>query len=426
MPVRIKTFSILNYRSCQKTVIQPNENLSILIGSNGSGKSNILNAFLLLKKAMSFRPWTRIERKEGQSNKCSLKVGFDLDGKQIGYRATIKYFVTERNEEKVTEAREEWNFFGLTGKDVWIDLPSDLYRRFRGPLHAKGVYRITSRGEIVGRLGHQRELVYRIPNIASALPKGIPSSSLSAISDFVQNITYYSASQFTNPAECPASFGLEAGNRLQEPYGYNSDHVRFLFDLYSAYKHHRENFKEFLSAVGKEGIGLVDTIKFPEVSVPSSQVEVRVGGKLDRKKIKKQLVIPQFVINKTTLSPSQLSEGTFKTLAVLLYLSTDKSRLLLLEEPEVCVHHGLLASIIELIKSYADQKQIIVSTHSDFVLDHVAPENVFLVRNEKQRGTAVSHLPKALSAKGFAALKDYLSSSGNLGEYWRHAGFKNA
>lgn len=407
-------------------MIQPHDHLSILIGTNGSGKSNILNAFLLLKKTIGLRTWQRIEKKAEPSNKCKIKVVFNVDGKLIGYKASIKFSVTERNIENVTEAREEWNFLDLTGKDVWVELPPVLFNRLRGPSFLRGAYRVTSRGEIVGRLGHRRELIYRYPNIARALPKGIPFPVLSTINDFVQNITYYSASQFTNPTECPASFGLEAGNRLQEPYGYNSDHVRFLFDLYSTYKNRPGNFKEFLSVVGKDGIKLVDTIKFPEVSVPSSQVEVRVGGKLDRKTVKKQLVIPQFVINRTTLSPSQLSEGTFKTLALLLYLSTDKSRLLLLEEPEVCVHHGLLVSIVELIKSYADQKQIIVSTHSDFVLDHVMPENVFLVRNAKQRGTGVRHLPKAMSAKGYAALKEYLSSSGNLGEYWRHSDFENA
>jgi predicted ATPase len=122
------------------------------------------------------------------------------------------------------------------------------------------------------------------------------------------------------------------------------------------------------------------------------------------------------------LSPNQLSEGTFKTIALLFYLVIDKGSLLLIEEPEVCIHHGLLKSILTLVKSYSASKQIIIATHSDFVLDTLAPENVFLVRKEHGQGTKVKAVTKALSSRDFAALKVYLADTGNLGEFWRHGG----
>ena len=132
------------------------------------------------------------------------------------------------------------------------------------------------------------------------------------------------------------------------------------------------------------------------------------------------LIVPQFTIGKHELSPNQLSEGTFKTITWLFYLVTEASSILLLEEPEVCVHHGLLSSIIELIKIYSRDKQIVVSTHSDFVLDHVAPENVYRVSITNQNGTKVDNIPKSMSRREFAALKEYMDKEGNLGEYWKH------
>ena len=96
--------------------------------------------------------------------------------------------------------------------------------------------------------------------------------------------------------------------------------------------------------------------------------------------------MPSFSIDGNTLSPNQLSEGTFKTLALLYYVLTDESNLLLIEEPEVCIHHGLLNSIIALIKAYSKQKQIVISTHSDFVLDQIAPEDLVLVTRQKNQG----------------------------------------
>ena len=107
-------------------------------------------------------------------------------------------------------------------------------------------------------------------------------------------------------------------------------------------------------------------------------------------------------------------------MAILFYIITDKSQLLLLEEPEVCIHHGLLASIVEIIKESSLKKQIILSTHSDFVLDALDPTNIFIVRNDPQKGTVVRHVPSSMSTREYKALKNYLDSSGNLGEYWRH------
>jgi predicted ATPase len=101
---------------------------------------------------------------------------------------------------------------------------------------------------------------------------------------------------------------------------------------------------------------------------------------------------------------------------------TDNSTALLIEEPEVCVHHGLLSSILELIKSFSKRKQMILSTHSDYVLDHVSPENVYKVSSEPLAGTVVSHITKSMTAKELLALRDYLEREGNLGEYWREGG----
>jgi predicted ATPase len=103
---------------------------------------------------------------------------------------------------------------------------------------------------------------------------------------------------------------------------------------------------------------------------------------------------------------------------------TEQSSALLIKEPEVCVHHGLLSSIMELIKDYSKRKQIVVSTHSDFVLDRVEPRNVYQVTRSAEDGTDIRHLAKEMSAQEMKALKNYLETEGNLGEYWRHGGFE--
>jgi predicted ATPase len=135
------------------------------------------------------------------------------------------------------------------------------------------------------------------------------------------------------------------------------------------------------------------------------------------------MVIPTVHVGSAQLSFNQLSEGTLRTLALLFYVTTDKSELLLIEEPEVCVHHGLLKSVIEIIKEFGKSKQIIFSTHSEVVVDNLSPEQLLLVRRQEDSGTTVVPISKAMSNTGYAALKKYLAVTGSLGEFWRHSGF---
>ena len=97
----------------------------------------------------------------------------------------------------------------------------------------------------------------------------------------------------------------------------------------------------------------------------------------------------------------------------------------MLEEPEVCVHHGLLTSIVELIRIYSKNKQILISTHSDAVLDKLDLENVFKVERENGKGTVVSSIRKNIKGTELRALKEYLANEGSLGEFWKHGDLEN-
>jgi len=65
---------------------------------------------------------------------------------------------------------------------------------------------------------------------------------------------------------------------------------------------------------------------------------------------------------------------------------------------------------------------MILSTHSDYVLDHVAPENVYRVAYERPGGTVARHIRATMSSKEYSGLRQYLEEEGNLGEFWREGG----
>jgi hypothetical protein len=325
----------------------------------------------------------------------------------------VIYSTSEEGNDEVLNYRAQWNFKGINRVNEWIQLPLGML--FNRPFY-RGELVLKSRSEILHRMRWQ------MPN-----NKPISAPLLNAlfnVYDFISRITYYGAAQFTDVSKCPPSFEVDETTRSWRPSRSN-DHQKFLSDLHSAYVHRNESpdYNQFLHLVGPKGLQLIEKLQFPSYALPQSRLKVAAGGRVTRQTVRRKMVVPTLLFGRTRLSPSQLSEGTFKTLALVFYLVSDRSRLLLLEEPEVCVHHGLLNSILELIKTHARSKQIVFSTHSDFVLDALKPTNVFLVTRSRKQGTLVRSIPMAFSKSEFRVLKNYLAEVGGLGEYWRHGGF---
>jgi hypothetical protein len=279
---------------------------------------------------------------------------------------------------------------------------------------------------------YRRQLMYRRREMDAntlALLKDSPSWAselFGKIAKYCFGMRYYSASQFTNPGACPVSFEIEKEGPRRRPWRVRG-HAQTLYSIFEAQKaSDTKRYSRFMDIVGPNGLRLIDKIAFKEIKASSTDVTARVGGRIEKVRREKVLVVPQFYKGREILSPNQLSEGTFKTLALLFNVITDDSTALLIEEPEVCVHQGLLSSILELIKQYSASKQMFVSTHSDYVLDHVEPENVFKVKYDKRLGTEVRHIRKAMTRKEYSALRDYLQHEGNLGDYWREGALEKA
>lgn len=405
--IMIKRIEIKNYRSCLDTAIELHPSLSVLIGPNGSGKTNILNALLLLKKLCDHRRWYASSVKQSITQPCLLKVWFEIENKTAIFSARITLDTDDDNDEIIVSSQEQWYMKAFTGNSKRIKIPLELIHTLNSPefLYNKRIY---SRHFNVAR---------KIPSEAI--------EPLTIIGNNLSRIGYYGATQFANPAKCRTSLEIEEEGLNRRAFGLYSGHSQFLFDLYKQIKTPNNFlFQQFKETIGPKGLNLIDDFIMKEVSISSNAYSVRSGGRLIKKKRRKLLAIPQFRIGKNILSPNQLSEGTFKTITLVFYLITEPSKILLIEEPEVCIHHGLLASILELIKAHTINKQIIISTHSDFVLDKVLPDHVYKVSYLKDEGTRVQHLTKSISKKELSALRNYLETEGNLGEYWKHGGLE--
>jgi predicted ATP-dependent endonuclease of OLD family len=401
--IKIKKFDIFNYRSCIKTRVEILTDLTTLIGINGVGKSNILNSIQLLKRINRNRYFHQPSLFEKLSH-TRLELLLEIDGQIFNLKADIYYDTNESNIEEIYSAELKVKNITKTNSK-WLEIDADLFE------FVDYVNKTSSKVD-VNQIRLRKDKPIEEVRFAIELIT------------YLTNISYYSATQFSDPTKCPISLELE-DSRLVRPYRKSKTHEQFLYDLYRAYKTDEKSFKKYINTVNQNGIGLIDNITFFDHNIPSSSLKVRAGGQVQKIDKVKNIVVPSIIIDGLNLSPNQLSEGTFKTLALVFYILNDESDLLLIEEPEVCVHHGLLSSVIELIKTQSKHKQIFISTHSDYVLDKLEPENIILVKRTKETGTIANSLPKSLSKNDFKALKDYLKESGNLGEYWKEGGFEN-
>lgn len=412
----LKRVLIQNYRSCLSTSLEPHPALSVLIGPNSSGKTNILRGIMFLNKLAHEEEYSRT-RPDAISVSSRIKATFETRRAHIQLNASVEAYTDESNDDVMVGSQQRWSLRGPSRQRISFALPLGLAsgRTMQYLFAHPDVYRRVVR--------HSYGSVYR--GVLRKLPAEPPAWAIRLmrkVADYCAGLRYYGASQFTNPGSCPVSFEIEPAERRRSLLRLRG-HARLLYSMYSAQKADESGrYAQFIEIVGTKGLRLIDNLTFREVPTSATDYSVRAGGKIAVRKRNKLLVIPQFRIGTQRLSPNQLSEGTFKTLALLFHIITEDSTGLLIEEPEVCVHHGLLSSILELVKVYSQHKQMVISTHSDYVLDHVTPENVYMVTFDKASGTSVRHIPEAMTAKEYAALRAYLEQEGNLGEYWREAG----
>jgi predicted ATPase len=112
---------------------------------------------------------------------------------------------------------------------------------------------------------------------------------------------------------------------------------------------------------------------------------------------------------------AQESDGTLRMAGMLTALLQDPLPALLgLEEPELTIHPGALRVLVDFLRAAAQRSQLLVTTHSPDLLDHLKPEEVRVVHRTPD-GTTVNvmqHRQRAQVKKRLRSLGDVLRSEG--------------
>ena len=101
-----------------------------------------------------------------------------------------------------------------------------------------------------------------------------------------------------------------------------------------------------------------------------------------------------------------MSDGTLRFLGQLVaLLSPNPPTLACFEEPENCIHPGLLELVVDVFKSASRKIQVLVTTHSPDLLNFLASEELMIV--EKQGGKT-----RCREARDIAGVKEALKTLG--------------
>ncbi|OJH38605.1 AAA family ATPase [Cystobacter ferrugineus] len=117
--------------------------------------------------------------------------------------------------------------------------------------------------------------------------------------------------------------------------------------------------------------------------------------------------------HKWVIPATRLSDGTLRWLSLLAILLNPHPQLLVcIEEPEIGLHPDLMPPLANLLREASRNMQLVVTTHSDALIDALSdtPESV-LVCEKHEGSTTMRRLDKA-------ALSDWLDKY-TLGQLWR-------
>ena len=167
------------------------------------------------------------------------------------------------------------------------------------------------------------------------------------------------------------------------------------------------NLALVLDDVKFSGLG-AELRRYLELANPNFRTPVTrtVGGSI-------QLFIEESDL-KTPTPATRLSQGALQLLCLLVVLLHPRPpKLVCIEEPEKGLHPDILPELAKLLVTASERMQLIVTTHSEILIDALTAEPESVLVCEKHKGQTV--LKRLMASELEVWLKNY----GSLGPLWR-------
>lgn len=369
MTTFIERLALTNYKSIARCDVDLRP-LAVVVGRNGSGKSNLVDSLHFVADALLNSVDYAIRRRGGLKSVTRRGGGNQLRI-AITFRLSVHLtadFVLELN--RGTVAREE-----LTVKIADENITIAQYHRRDQ----------TIRGEVAG------EALRALPVV---LPDRLALAVLSGLSAFRDSFEALTAMRFyrLDPEAMRDVQDVDEGVVLRDD-GSNIPSVWGRLQksdpaIPERLTRYMEAMVPDLKKIRRIKLGSKETLRFHQRSA---------GGR------------------DTTFEATSMSDGTLRALGALVAShQNDGSRnatIVIIEEPETALHPGAVAALMDALHEASAETQILVTSHSPDVLDHVDLDSDALLVTESRDGATVVAEVDAASKE---AIRRHLYTPGDL------------
>lgn len=360
--------------------------LNVIIGANGSGKSNFIDAIDLLRATPSVSESSDARAVAGEEggvrewiwngtqddSGASIDAVLDCPGKETDLRYMMRFADAGGDRFEIREERVE-DAIPSGGRND----PHFFYRRIDGKnmLKENGQYREINNDELdVG---------------ASILaqckdPEHYPE--LAWLGDAFENMRIYREWSFGRNAALRVPQMADMSNARLAP---DASNLGLVLDRLRRENGAKERFLDALR-------NLYDSIDDFDIQIEDGAAQVFIQE------------------GKHSIPAKRLSDGTLRYLCLLAILChPDPGPMICIEEPELGMHPDIVVAIADLLIEASENTQLVVTTHSDILIDSLTriPESVF-VAELGENGTRLERLDAD-------EIRPWLEEYGErLGGYW--------
>jgi len=365
---RIKTVTIKNYKSIAGESVNL-EPFTILVGHNGSGKSNFIDALSFVHDCLAGSIESAFKNRGG-INAVRRRSG--------GHPTNIGIRITMELEEQMT-ADYAFEIATRKAEKFFIKQEQCLIKNNKGE----------SKQFLIKEGGFEVGIPGISPKIAPdrlALYAGSATPEFRSVYDFLNSMQFYSIV----PVRLRELQDPDSGDHLKSDGSNAAAVLKRVKDELSTEQYDRicrllSKAVEGVEKVEYKPVGQKETIQF----------KLDVGLK-----------------DPWTFDALNMSDGTLRILGLLLAVNQPGYQpVIAIEEPEATVHPAVTELIVEILVSASKERQILLTTHSPDLLDYkgIQDSQIKVVTMEKGK-SLISDLAKSSRE----AIKQHLYTAGEL------------
>lgn len=364
----IKSITFRNFFSLKDVTVELH-NLSVLVGINGTGKSNFIKALRVLKTTifegalpdLMLNQWGGFDAiayagNADEGRKIELEFEFDEGAlsvygyhflEPVYYRISFGKIASSQNY-SISESYHTKNEDGT--RKYWF------FKMKNGKGYARE-----------GLSNDQHSVAYQLADGTESL--------LSQLVDKDRYLQIYTLREAIRDISVYTYFDTTARSEIRKPMLPTGGSVRLLAD--------GSNLPQILNRIkinSKQSF-------YPKVVEALRSVNPQFNG-IDFNFLGSniELLLDEKGLE-TAVHVTHISDGTLRYLCLLSILfNPQRGAVVCIDEPEVGLHPDMIGKIISTIKEYDSQTQFILSTHSEHILDDVSVDDILVC--EKSTGNA--------------------------------------